>query len=155
MSQYTVRYLIKFAAFVLCFYLAFPFTINAQSSGNFKRQGDQAFASGQYRSALQYYRQGGLESSKDEEMRIKIGVCLYEINDVDGAVKIFQGLINEGKTNPAVFLHDAKCFQAKNQFDDAISLYKKFIQTIQSLANGGISIVSQFIAAKQLTALHF
>ena len=128
MSQYTDRYLIKFAAFVLCFYLALPFTINAQGSGSFKRQGDQAYASGQYRSALQYYRQGGLESTKDEEMRIKIGVCMYEINDVDGAVKIFQGLINEGKTNPAVFLHDAKCFQAKNQFDDAIGLYKKFMQ---------------------------
>jgi hypothetical protein len=127
-SLYTDRHFIRFAAFVLCFYLALPFTINAQGAGSFKRQGDQAYASGQYRSALQYYRQGGLESSKDEQMRIKIGVCLYEINDVDGAVKIFQGLIKEGKTHPTVFLHDAKCYQAKNQFDDAIGLYKKFIQ---------------------------
>ena len=113
---------------MLCLLLVFPFSICAQGTGNLKRQGDQAYASGQYRTALQYYRQGGLESSKDEEMQIKIGVCLYEINDVDGAAKIFQRLINEGKTNPAVFLHDAKCFQAKNQFDDAIGLYKKFLQ---------------------------
>ena len=132
MSPNTHRHRIPFAACVLCLLLIFPFSICAQSAGNFKRQGDQAYASGQYRTALQYYRQGGLESSKDEEIQIKIGVCLYEINDVDGAAKIFQRLINEGKTNPAVFLHDAKCFQAKNHFDDAIGLYKKFLQRSKS-----------------------
>lgn len=128
MSPHTIRHLIKVAACLFCLLAAVPIAVLAQGSGSFKRQGDQAYESGQYRAALQYYRQGGLDSSKDEEMRIKIGVCLYEINDVDGAIKIFQGLINEGKTNPDVFLHDAKCFQAKNQFDDAIGLYKKFIQ---------------------------
>ena len=116
-------------ACAICIWLWIPCGLAGDlTSGNFKKQGDQAYASGQYRTALQYYRQGGLESSRDEEMRIKIGVCLYEINDVEGAVKIFQGLINEGKTKPAVFLHAAKCYQAKNQFDDAIGLYKKFIQ---------------------------
>jgi hypothetical protein len=127
-SSNTDHLRIQVAACMMWMLLVLPFTVLGQGSGSFKRQGDQAYASGQYRTALQYYRQGGLESSKDEAMRIKIGVCLYEINDIDGAVKIFQALINEGKTNPSVFLADAKCYQAKNQFDNAIGLYKKYIQ---------------------------
>ena len=63
-----------------------------------KRQGDEYYANGDYRSALFAYKQGGLENTKDNELQLKIGVCLYENNDVDGALHIFQSLINEGKT---------------------------------------------------------
>ena len=67
-----------------------------------KRQGDEYYATGDYRSALFAYKQGGLENTKDNELQLKIGVCLYENNDVDGALHIFQSHINEGKTEPVV-----------------------------------------------------
>lgn len=93
-----------------------------------KRQGDEFFANGDYRSALYAYKQGGLEKSKDKELRLKIAVCLYENNDVDAASGMLQSLINEGKTDPVVYLHAAKCYQSKNQFAEANSHYKLFLQ---------------------------
>ena len=93
-----------------------------------KRQGDEYYANGDYRSALFAYKQGGLENTKDNELQLKIGVCLYENNDVDGALHIFQSLINEGKTEPVVYMHAAKCFQSKNLFAEANVHYKLFLQ---------------------------
>lgn len=106
-----------------------PFGMAGQSSGTFKRQGDQFYSQQDYRDALFAYRQGGLENSKDKTLRMKIGVCLYEINDVDGALHNFQALIDEGKTEPMVFIHAAKCQQAKGLFTEATALYKRFLQT--------------------------
>ncbi|HSF89101.1 MAG TPA: tetratricopeptide repeat protein [Saprospiraceae bacterium] len=93
-----------------------------------KRQGDEFYAKGDYRSALFAYKQGGLENTKDKELQLKIGVCLYENNDVDAALRMFQSLINEGKTDPVVYMHAAKCFQAKNLFAEANVHYKLFLQ---------------------------
>jgi outer membrane protein OmpA-like peptidoglycan-associated protein len=106
-----------------------PADIYGQSSGTYKRQGDQFYSQRDYRDALFAYRQGGLENSKDKTLRLKIGVCLYEINDVDGALHNFQALIDEGKTDPMVFIHAAKCQQAKGLFTEASALYKRFLQT--------------------------
>lgn len=93
-----------------------------------KRQGDEFYAIGDYRSALYAYKQGGLENSKDKELRLKIAVCLYENNDVDAALGMLQSLINEGKSEPVVYMHAAKCFQAKNLFTEAKAHYKLFLQ---------------------------
>jgi hypothetical protein len=100
-----------------------------QSASSFKRQGDQLYEKQQYRAALNAYRQGGLENSQDKTQRERIAVCLYAINDVEGALKIFQALINEGKTPPSVFLHTAKCYQSLAHFMEANGYYKKFLQT--------------------------
>ncbi len=53
---------------------------------------------------------------------------MYEINDVDGAIRIFQNLINEGKTEPLVFFYLAKSYHSRKLFPEAITNYKKFLQ---------------------------
>jgi outer membrane protein OmpA-like peptidoglycan-associated protein len=93
-----------------------------------KRQGDEYYAKGDYRSALFAYKQGGLENTKDKDLRLRIAVSLFENNDVDVALSRLQSLINEGKTEPEVYMYAAKCFQAKNQFADATNHYKLFLQ---------------------------
>ncbi len=98
------------------------------SVAKLKKEGNHYFELSQYRTALRFYRQGGLENSKNKELRFRIGVCLYEINDVDGAIRIFQSLIQEGKTDEDVFFYAAKCYQSKNLFTEAIGLYKEFLQ---------------------------
>ncbi len=108
--------------------LVFPFEGISQSSGAFKKQADQYFESGNFRAALSSYRQGGFESSINKQIKLNIGICLYEINDVDEAMNIFHGLIKESKTPAEVFLRQAKCLQAKSKFTDAISFYKIFLQ---------------------------
>ena len=113
----------------LCLSVWIPTALVGQSSSSFKRQGDQYYEKQQYRLALNAYRQGGLDHSQEKQQREKIGVCLYEINDVEGALKIFNELINEGKTAPSVFLHTAKCYQSLSRFMEANGFYKKFLQT--------------------------
>lgn len=119
-------------ATILCFCSLVPPSVQGQSSAAFKRQGDQYFEKKQYRSALHAYRQGGLENTTDKKQKEKIGICLYEINDVEGAIKIFQALINEGKTEPTVFLHAAKSYASIARFSEANVYYKKFLQTARS-----------------------
>lgn len=111
-----------------CLWMLWPSVVAGQSSGSFKHQGDNFYEKGDYRDALFAYRQGGLENTKDKEVRMRLGVCLYEINDVDGALRIFQAVINEGNTEAMVFFHTAKCYQAKGLYTDAIGFYKKFLQ---------------------------
>ena len=98
------------------------------SEAGYKKDADRAYASGDYRSALQFYRQAGLEDSENEDIRLRLGISMYEINDIDGAIAMFQTLINEGKTEAPVFFYMAKSYQARKLFQDAISYYKKFLQ---------------------------
>lgn len=129
MRHIYTRYLIRIPALWFCIFLFCSADIVGQNAVSvLKRQGDRAFEAAQYRSAIKFYRQGGLENSKDKQVRIRIGVCQYEINDVDNAIKTFQSLINEGKTEVVVFYHAARCYQSKSLFADAISLYKHFLQ---------------------------
>ncbi len=95
---------------------------------NIQREADQYFESGDFRSALHMYRQAGLETSRNKKIRLRIGISMYEINDIDGAVRMLQSLINEGKTEAPVFFYMAKCYQSKKLFPEAILYYKKFLQ---------------------------
>lgn len=127
--SHTIRYTF---ALCMCIMLVWPDSGVAQSAGSYQKKADQYFAAAQYRSALTTYRQGGLESSTNKTTRLNIGVCLFEINDVDGAIKVFQALINEGKTDAMVFFHMGRCYQAKNLFTEAIAVYKRFLQKSKS-----------------------
>lgn len=117
---------------LMCIFLVLPFLSIGQSVGAFKKEGDKYFSAKNYRSALVSYRQGNLENSSNKLVRLNIGICLYEINDVDGAMQIFQTLIKEGKTPPEVFLQQGRCYQVKSKFADAIAFYKRFLQKTKS-----------------------
>ncbi|HJW28694.1 MAG TPA: tetratricopeptide repeat protein, partial [Saprospiraceae bacterium] len=93
-----------------------------------QKQGDTAFGQADYRTALQYYRQAGTEHASDKAARLRMGISLFEINDVDGALKIFQSIIQEGKTDAIVFFYAARCCEAKYLFQEAIGFYKRFLQ---------------------------
>ncbi len=99
----------------------------SQSSGS-KHEANEFFDAGQYRSALRSYRQAGLDHSTDKKIQLRVGICLYEINDIDSAIPIFQGLIDEGKTDADVFLYMGKCYQSKNIYPQSTSFYKSFIE---------------------------
>ena len=117
---------------LLCILVVWPCSVIGQSSGAYKKEGDKHFEAGQYLAALTSYREGSFENSSNKKVRLNIGICLYEINDVDGAMKLFQTLINEGKTAPEVFFNQAKCYQSKGKFSEAIALYKKYLQKTKS-----------------------
>ena len=108
---------------LLCITLGLVFICpaHAQTSiAKLQQKADASFESGDYRTALQLYRQAGLEATKNKKTRLRIGISLYEINDVDGAASVFHSLIKEGKTEADVFFYMAKSYQAKNLFPEAI-----------------------------------
>lgn len=101
---------------------------SAQTPNALRKEGDRYFETGDYRSALKAYRQAGVENTTNKSLLLRLGISLYEINELDGAIRIFQNLINEGKTEADVFLYMAKSYQSKRLFQDAISWYKKYLQ---------------------------
>lgn len=109
--------------------LNLPSALESQASaGKFQQAAEQYFDAGDYRSALRMYRQAGLETSPNKNIRLRMGISMYQINDIDGAVRAFQSLINEGKTDARVYLYMAKSYQSKNLFAEAIAFYKRFLQ---------------------------
>ena len=99
-----------------------------QSLRQLQKDAGTYFESGDFRTALDLYRQAGLENSQNKNIRLRIGISMYEINDVESASKIFQSLIREGKTEALVFYYMAKVLQSKSLFSEAIAQYKKFLQ---------------------------
>ncbi len=91
-------------------------------------QADADFEKSQFRSALKLYKQAGNISTWKSDIKLRAGICEYEINDVDGALSIFYHLINEGKTDPEVFLYTAKALHQKQRFNDAVKYYKQFLK---------------------------
>lgn len=105
-------------------------TATAQSSNaKVQERADQFFEAHDYRSALKLYRLGGMDHATNKKTLLRVGICMYEINDVDSAIKIFQTLLDQGKTSPEVFFYMGKSYQAKNIFTEAIPFYKSFIQS--------------------------
>ena len=123
---------IKITGFILVFISALlPLELRSQTSNaKLEKEAETAFEAGNYRTALKLYRLGGFDHSTNKKALLNIGISLYEINDIDSAVKMFQWLINEGKTEADVFLYMGKTLQSKNNFIDAITYYKKFIECV-------------------------
>jgi outer membrane protein OmpA-like peptidoglycan-associated protein len=110
----------------------FSLHLSGQSLSKLQKDADRNFESGDYRSALHLYRQAGLESSSNKKTRLKIGISMYEINDLDGATRVLQSLIQEGKTEAPVFFYMGKILQAKSLFTEAITNYKKFLKKAEA-----------------------
>jgi outer membrane protein OmpA-like peptidoglycan-associated protein len=103
--------------------------VSAQASLNeVRKKADRYFEQADYRSALHFYNQAGLENSPDKQVRLRFAITMYEANDVDGALHLLTTLTREGKTETDVFFHTAKCLEAKNRFAEAITAYKTFLQ---------------------------
>ena len=107
--------------------------VSAQTSiAKIQRDADRFYEAGNFREALQLYREAGLETSRNKQTLLRIGISKYEINDIDGAVRIFQSLIKEGKTEAPVFLYMAKSYQARSLFPEAMAYYKKYLQRTEA-----------------------
>jgi outer membrane protein OmpA-like peptidoglycan-associated protein len=103
-----------------------------QSAGRFIREADDFFTHGHYREALQYYKQGGNEHTWDKDTRLRVAISSFEINDVDGAIRLLSELDREVKTQPDVFFFLAKAYQHKHMFEQAVTYYKNFIRESKS-----------------------
>lgn len=115
--------------FTCLLWLTFFCPIGAQSSiSDIQKQADLFYQQADFRTALRYYTQAGQEHAKDKAVRLRVAICMYETNEVDGALQILRALMKEDKTEADVFFYTAKCYEAKNLFGEAIAMYKSFLQ---------------------------
>ena len=53
---------------------------------------------------------------------------MYEVNEIDGAMRTLSGLVESGKTEALVFFYLGRCQQHRLQFERAITQYKEFLK---------------------------
>jgi len=120
----------KGALILACMMLIFfhQNSIAQTSLSGLQKKGDEAFEKSDFRSAVSYYKQAGVQNNTEKKARLRLAISEYEVNDVDGALAILNAINNEGKTSAEVYFYMAKCLQAKNLFSEAIGAYKHFLQ---------------------------
>jgi tetratricopeptide (TPR) repeat protein len=100
----------------------------AQSSSRLIREGDRYYDHDKFRSALQYYKQGGNAQTWKKDVKLRAAICQYEVNELDGAIFLLSELVREGKTEPIVFLYLGKCYHHKQRFGHAVNYYKEYLR---------------------------
>jgi outer membrane protein OmpA-like peptidoglycan-associated protein len=100
----------------------------AQSASRLIREGDRYYEHNKFRSALQYYKQGGNAQTWKKDVKLRTAICQYEVNELDGAIFLLSELVREGKTEPVVFLYLGKCYHHKQQFGHAVNYYKEYLR---------------------------
>lgn len=106
--------------------------LSAQSANQYLKEGDNFFEHGRYREALRYYKEGGTPSTWSKDHKMRAGICMYEINDVQGAISILDEIERDVNTPADVFFYLGRCFQDRHNFDRAIEYYKGFIRESKS-----------------------
>ena len=104
------------------------FAAGAQSSGRLIKEGDDYFDQKMYRSALQYYKQGGNAMTWDKDVKLRAAICRYEVNDIDGAISLLNALVEEGKTDPLVFFYLGRSYHHREAYKNAVRNYKLYIR---------------------------
>ncbi|MDX1478073.1 MAG: OmpA family protein [Saprospiraceae bacterium] len=102
--------------------------LHCQSAARMIREADAYYEHGMYRAALQYYRQGGNVQTWEKDTRLKVAICRYEVNDIDGAISLLQALVAEGRTEPTVFFYLGRAYQHRALFDRAARQFKEFVR---------------------------
>ncbi len=125
MKDFITRTLAVSIVLFCCLYTA---PVDAQSSGRLIREGNQYKEHGNHRAALQYYLQGGNAHTWNKRTKLNAAICYFEINDLDASIQLLNQLVQEGKTDPLVYLYLARCFHHKNQFNAAVRNFKQFLR---------------------------
>lgn len=115
-------------ACLICLLTGIAFQGDGQNISGLIREADKYFEHDKFRSALQYYKQGGNPETWKKDTKLRVAICQYEVNEVDGAMVLLTDLIREGKTEEDVFLYLARCYHHQHQFRSAVHYYKEYLR---------------------------
>nr|MBP7822059.1 PD40 domain-containing protein [Saprospiraceae bacterium] len=122
------RILIPFCLIIFCFSYANIFA-QTYSAREYKETGDLQFENGKYLQALKSYLRYQRIKPEDLEVKKKIGICYFNVNDAEEAEKFLQYVLdNSQKKDPDIYLQLAKINHAQQDFSAAISFYKLFLR---------------------------
>lgn len=117
---------------LLIFCLSAGLLLEAQNSDQDKlREAKVFFSHERYAEALSILSTSRQLSRESEEGRFLIGVCQYQINDLDAAYATFGGLAQGDKSSyPECWLYMGKILHAQHRFKEASGHYKTYLRTI-------------------------
>ncbi len=116
----------------LLFFLCFLNPAFSQSKKEVIEQAKAYIAVEHYEDALNVLKAHRQLSRKDEEGRFLIAVCLYQLNDLSGAEKIFRQQLEEEKSPyPECWFYLGKIYHAQQQFVKAVDQYKNYLRLLR------------------------
>lgn len=110
----------------------FPVILTAQ--GSLIGKGDEYYNTGQYELAKDYYQKAipSLSSKEDKaQVNYKLGFCFKMLGDSDKAEMYFSEAVKnyvKGVIKPDVLLFYADALRMNGKYEDAIDIYKQYLQ---------------------------
>ena len=106
--------------------------LNAQSWKKLKSEADEYFQHEKYKEALKRYFDIQANRPQDMEVRLQMGICYYETNNIANAQKYLSFVIeNEKNADDEAFYYLGKTYHADLQFKKAIHYYKIFLKRVK------------------------
>lgn len=139
---------------IISFVILVPFLVQAQKSVIAK--GDESFNSYMYDLAKDHYEKalGGISSQNEKaEVAYKLGYCYKMLNDSEKAEIYFNIAVknySKGVINPDVLLFYADALRMNGKYEDAIDVYKQYIQLVPQDYRGQSGLESSQLAPKWL-----
>jgi len=118
----------------LIFIISFaPFVLLAQSPAKIKRTGDKLFDIKEYKEALSHYEQIKEVSVKDIDLKYRLGVCYFHLNQITQSILYLDFYTkNSTKLKPKTNYYIARAYHLQNEFKKAASYYKKHLKELSS-----------------------
>ena len=126
----------------------------AQKPKDLRREADAYFERGLYARALGGYTLLQRTQPKDNEVKLRIGICSFHTNELEQARKFLSYLVEgEQGTMPEACLYLGKLAHQQLQFHDAIKYYKQYLRLQNGLKENQLRLLADDIkrcAAGQL-----
>jgi tetratricopeptide (TPR) repeat protein len=120
----------------LIFIISFaPFVLFAQSPVKIKRTGDKLFDTKEYKEALSHYDQIKELLVKDIDLKYKLGVCYFYLNQFNQSILYLDFYAkNSTQPKPKTNYYIARAHHLQNEFKKAANYYKKYLKELASTA---------------------
>ncbi len=113
---------------LLFFFGSFSF-LTAQKPKDIRREADAYFDHQLYAKALDNYTMLQRSNPKDNDIKMRIGICSYFTNDLEQAQKYLSFFIDgENGTEPQACFYLGRCAHEQLQFKEAIRFYKLYLR---------------------------
>lgn len=119
---------------LLCclFLLGASIPLQAQSANQKKEEAKLFFSNKKYRTALSLLQSTRALYRDDKESKFLIGLCHYQLNELDEALAQLNRFSEEERTPyPELWLYYGRIYHARHQFDQASTYYKRYLRTIR------------------------
>ena len=139
--------LISTILFIFYFCLA---GIGQLSGKKLKDKANLYFKNEKYFEALQLYQKYDKIKTKDEEVKLRLGICYFFNNEIDRSIDYLSALVyNKKKPKALPYFYLGCAYHSKKQFKKAIKNYKLFLKNSSSSDSNRLSVKDEIKRCSQ------